>query len=152
MFTKLEYKLPTGQWVSIYKRPNWFNWIMNKAAGEGFVIELFGKLWVDPIVDLQYWADTHHPVLYHELVHAQQQEICGEFRWYYKYVTSKNFRLDAEAEAYAEQLLKTSPAIRPTLLEEIAKWLAGPSYRYCAPDVETAKAIIIKYMGGMNDL
>lgn len=40
----------------------------------------------------------------HERVHLQEQEEMGRWRWFARYLLSRQFRLDAEVRAYRRQI------------------------------------------------
>lgn len=42
-------------------------------------------------------------IIFHESVHAKQQEAMGIDSWWYSYLTDPAFRLSQEVEAYGEQ-------------------------------------------------
>lgn len=48
------------------------------------------------------WADNE-ALIAHEMVHYDEQSK-GKLKWWFKYTTSKEFRLDAEVRAYKRQL------------------------------------------------
>lgn len=145
MFEKIEYQLPNGDWASVYRRPRWFGLLFGNLLKRSFCVELFGKIWVDPEVELIEWAKENHEVMYHERRHAAQQLRVGELKWYFKYVFSKSFRLDAEAEAYAVSLNHIAPETFPIALNQFATWLAGPEYRFAASSIAQAQLLILKY-------
>lgn len=147
-FEKLEFQLDDGDWISLYKRPLLFDWLMRAVGSGDMCIELFGKLWVPKkIEDLKAWAASNKPLLYHERTHARQQAAVGEFKWYWGYTFNKDFRLDAEAEAYAVQLKHLPLEDRDTAIRLFSKWLAGPEYSHAASSDTAAFFAISKYMG-----
>lgn len=72
-------------------------------------------------------------LIFHESVHAVQQDECGGAEaWWKQYIASASFRVNQEAEAYGEQV----KFIRSTLgeswalkgLSAFAKYLSSPVY------------------------
>lgn len=70
-------------------------------------------------------------IIHHEKVHLrQQQEYTSPEIWWAKYLLDRNFRLEAEQEAYGEQYLWLKEKGFPgkmvrTLLEEMANALSS---------------------------
>ena len=63
----------------------------------------------------------------------------GTFLFYFKYIVSRKFRLDVEADAYAVQVSSTLRLeVKTATLHKAAKWLSGWQYFWCASSYEEA--------------
>ena len=81
----------------------------------------------------------------HEQTHIYQFDR-DPFRFWYRYASSKDWRLRYEAEAYANQILAHPLVEQEVQLRKHAKFLSE-NYRTGA-SYECAKAEILKFMGG----
>jgi hypothetical protein len=76
--------------------------------------------------------------LAHELTHIRQQKKYGRFTFYWRYVTSRKWRAEFEAEAYAEDVKYGLN------IDELARELSGPLYLWpCSFD--QAKQAIYRF-------
>jgi len=66
------------------------------------------------LVVLERYSDQ--ALLAHELVHLQEQESLGRWRWWWRYLTSCRFRLAAEVRGYRAQV-----AMRGISVDEAAR-------------------------------
>jgi hypothetical protein len=72
----------------------------------------------------------------HERVHLQEQEAAGALRWWWRYLTSREFRLHAELRAYRRQI-----AANGTTVERAAGMLAR-HYRLNIDVQEAARLLL----------
>lgn len=86
----------------------------------------------------------------HECVHGEQQGYTdeGARAWWARYIEDPYFRIDQEAEAYAEQYgvlcyFHKDRNARARLLHAIATTLSGPTYGNVI-GLSAAKALILK--------
>lgn len=88
--------------------------------------------------DINPAAPQWAPMIAHERVHLVQQGMMGLGRYLWAYATRKAFRLEAEAEAMAAELLRLAPSARPGVQEAYARALAGRDYVWAASSVAEA--------------
>ena len=87
-------------------------------------------------------------IIAHESVHLKQQSSGNLLKWYLKYVFSRKFRLQMEAEAYAVEVkyqleaFPWDPAFSDRVLVCAARSLAKWSYMWAAKSQEAAEAAI----------
>jgi hypothetical protein len=132
-------RLPNGTSVKLRHQPRW----LSKLVPELMVIPYGQTIYVTKDKDLTSLSLNK---LYHEQTHLEQQDRLGSaFIWTLRYFLSKKFRLDQEAEAYANQIKHTvTLASRVLLLKAASKWLAGSAYKKCASSARVAEEAIYK--------
>jgi hypothetical protein len=81
-------------------------------------------------------------IIAHEKKHIEQQIAMGKWRWLFKYICSKQFRLTEEVEAIVAELAATDFTKRGMVAERYAYQLSGHEYRYAAASYETALTLI----------
>ena len=114
--------------------------------------ELFDKFGEDKNAVYCYGDTIYNPngrditpdVEIHEQVHSVQQGNSPEL-WYYKYLTSADFRLSQEIEAYGEQYKFASPhltaKLKMWLKDNLAKALSSETYGSIISYREAERAI-----------
>jgi hypothetical protein len=97
------------------------------------------KIYYPPDVDpLKYPA-----IIEHEKVHVSQQRKIGKYYWIFKYVISKNFRLEQEMEPIITELSNTPFDARKALAARYARSLSGPPYYRAAKSYDLALECIL---------
>lgn len=140
--------------MKVLKKP----WWLRPFSGDAWTITLWPNIYPEKV----YWeepdAPKWKPLLAHETVHLAQQAptdafyLFGKLRswvWEARYLLSKSFRLDAEAKAYAVELLTAQRGDQDWRYWRAVSALAGPGYRHAAESEEAAKRAII---GACRDL
>lgn len=131
--------LPNNRVVTIAYRPLW----VDRWVPDDVYVTIKDIIYVSQKVSLTSIPLT---ILYHELMHIDQQKSDGLVSWLLLYLLSKKFRLSQEAQAYAFEISKmTSVESKKQRLIDAATWLSGPEYRYCAKSFEQALSEIRKY-------
>jgi hypothetical protein len=87
-------------------------------------------------------------VIEHERVHVRQQARDGFCRFVWRYLTSRRWRLDYEAEAIAAEVMASAEPARVGLLDWYAQALAGRVYRRAADSPMAALAAITRWTNG----
>lgn len=86
-------------------------------------------------------------LLAHELEHIRRQDAMGKWLWLLRYYTSRSFRLQEEAEAFAAETFKRlqdNPQFNYQRIQEaFAEDLAGSAYLWAAEDVYDAEDALI---------
>lgn len=97
-----------------------------------------------------YWAAPASaawpPIVAHEAVHIRQQEAMGRWRWLWRYLTDKDFKLDQEAQGIAAEVNAHPYSERMAVIARYATQLAGSDYSQCASSPEAAAAKIRSYL------
>ena len=123
-------------------KPWWLKAVTKEWQWVAIDPKIYYPLRLDP---LKYPA-----VIEHEKVHLHQQRSTGKFKWLFKYITNKNFRLDQEMEPIAIELLNTPLKNRKQLAVRYARSLSGLPYLRAAKSYDLALDSIlfkIKEMG-----
>lgn len=129
-------RLPNGDTLTLRHRPFW----ADKIIPTNILFTIGDTIYVSNSIDLTSIPLTQ---LQHENKHSYQQADIGKWNWLLKYQFSKAFRLDQEAEAYADQIKHTvSLVARKKLLNEAAILLTSVRYGYCAETTDIAKQAI----------
>lgn len=81
------------------------------------------------------WPDDLD-LLAHEAVHIAQQRRDGAWKFYWRYVTSSDWRVRYEAEAYADDVRRGYQT-----LERAARLLSGPLYLWPCSFEEALEAL-----------
>ena len=117
------------------------------------VVEILGSAWFSHLVDVnaEDFVERNLSLLWHERTHVRQQKRWGTAYWYWKYITSKSFRLEAEAEAYAVELLYIPEVYQEASIEMFASWLAGSMYSHCAKNELWAEASLRSWINKVKD-
>lgn len=121
-------------------RPWWINlFVRDKAAWVTFWGVIYHPKGIDPAQLPAYIA--------HEEIHVRQQRATFFPWWALKYLCSRSFRLDQEAEGFAAELkfYRLNKVEGAVMLRHFALALAGSSYWHCARTVEEAEAAIRRY-------
>lgn len=111
--------------IKVIKKAKW--WKLVPFAGDHTATTLFGRIYVP---EKLYPLSENDPLYIHELTHIRQQEKYGPL-FYVKYTLSKDFRLEVEAEAYANQVKARNPANegeRLSMIETYARILSKGTY------------------------
>lgn len=92
------------------------------------VIFTYGKVIYNP-----YGGFIDVPLQFHEATHSIQQDKLGPEKWWEKYLTDIDFRIDQEAEAYKYQYNKYCTLVkdrnkRTQFLYSLAKDLSSEIY------------------------
>jgi len=120
------------------ERTWWLFWL-----GENTWITLSPNIYYPKGIDVNRYPH----VIAHEKVHIRQQSQGSYLGWMWKYLTSKSFRLQQEAEAYGIQIrFERENNIQTNTLENAAINLSGEMYRYAAASKEEAIEAIKKYV------
>ncbi len=118
-------------------------WITFKAKLNNGVVELptylmfgwGGAAWTPSIIVIDKNNKNKEALIAHERVHQEQQRKYGWFKFYFKYLTNKQFRFEMEVEAYKAWL-----QVLPNDFEKVIWWLLN-SYK-----VSTSREEIIKLL------
>jgi hypothetical protein len=114
--------------------------------------------WLSPFVGNLVWVTIYPNIYYpeginpnlepeiiaHENVHLKQQNDYGKWRWLWRYLTSKSFRLDQEAKAIAVEILHRQADMRDQYISWYANMLAGKNYHKAAKSPAIARLAIEK--------
>lgn len=108
-------------------KPKWF------AVGtDDSCVVFFKQIWVGSAL----WPDPPREVIAHARVHLLQQLHCGQWKWLLRWLFSKKWRLQYEAEGFAVQV-----KLNPQALTGAVVALSGPRYRHCASPEEAQARI-----------
>ena len=118
-------------------------WIEFKAKLNNGVVELptylmfgwGGAAWTPSIIVIDKNNKNKEALIAHERVHQEQQRKYGWFKFYFKYLTNKQFRFEMEAEAYKAWL-----QVLPNDFEKVIWWLLN-SYNISASREEIIKLL-----------
>jgi uncharacterized protein YeeX (DUF496 family) len=101
-------------------------WILIKARTNNGIAELpsflmfgwGGAAWTPSIIVIDKNNQSKEALIAHERVHQEQQRRYGWFKFYFKYLTNKQFRFEMEVEAYKAWL-----EVLPNDFEKVIWWL-----------------------------
>lgn len=101
-------------------------WILIKARNNNGIAELpsflmfgwGGAAWTPSIIVIDKNHQNKEALIAHERIHQEQQRKYGWFKFYFKYLTDKQFRFEMEVEAYKAWLQAT-----PNDFEKVIWWL-----------------------------
>ena len=118
-------------------------WITIKAKLNNGVVELptylmfgwGGAAWTPSIVVIDKNNKNKEALIAHERVHQEQQRRYGWLKFYFKYLTNKQFRFKMEVEAYKAWL-----EVLPNDFEKVIWWLLN-SYNTSASREEIIKLL-----------
>ena len=118
-------------------------WITFKAKLNNGVVELptylmfgwGGAAWTPSIIVIDKNNKSKEALIAHERVHQEQQRKYGWFKFYFKYLTNKQFRFNMEVEAYKAWL-----EVLPNDFEKVIWWLLN-SYNISASREEVIKLL-----------
>ena len=118
-------------------------WIVFKAKLNNGVVELpsflmfgwGGAAWTPSIIVIDKNNKSKEALIAHERVHQEQQRKYGWFKFYFKYLTNKQFRFEMEVEAYKAWL-----QVLPSDFEKVIWWLLN-SYNISASREEITKLL-----------
>ena len=118
-------------------------WITFKAKLNNGVVELptylmfgwGGAAWTPAIIVIDKNNKNKEALIAHERVHQEQQRKYGWFKFYFKYLTNKQFRFEMEVEAYKAWL-----EVLPNDFEKVIWWLLN-SYNISASREEIIKLL-----------
>ena len=118
-------------------------WITFKAKLNNGVVELptylmfgwGGAAWTPSIIVIDKNNKNKEALIAHEQVHQEQQRKYGWFKFYFKYLTNKQFRFEMEVEAYKAWL-----QVLPNDFEKVIWWLLN-SYNISASREEIIKLL-----------
>ena len=118
-------------------------WITFKAKLNNGVVELpsylmfgwGGAAWTPSIIVIDKNNKNKEALIAHERVHQQQQRRYGWLKFYFKYLTNKQFRFKMEVEAYKAWL-----EVLPNDFEKVIWWLLN-SYNTSASREEIIKLL-----------
>ena len=118
-------------------------WITFKAKLNNGVVELptylmfgwGGAAWTPSIIVIDKNNKDKEALIAHERVHQEQQRKYGWLKFYFKYLTNKQFRFDMEVEAYKSWLV-----VAPADQEKVIWWLLN-SYNISSTREEIIKLI-----------
>jgi hypothetical protein len=116
----------------IVLKPWWF-----LIGGNNMCVTLFGHIWVPKSM----WPNPPSCLIEHEKIHLRQQAEVGWTKWIWRYLTSRKWRLNYEAEGYALQA-KLCPEDYPYAINVLCGW----KYFWAARSLEEAKAAVDTYM------
>ena len=115
-------------------KPWWLSLLTSKTAWVTIYPNIYYPKGLNP--------DTKPYIIKHELVHIKQQSDYGKWKWLWRYVTNKAFRLDQEAKAIAVEISSRPELSREYYIVVYAKLLSGIGYWHCADSsIEAADAI-----------
>jgi hypothetical protein len=121
-------------------------WWLRAATKEWQWVALNPKIYYPTKLDpLKYPA-----IIEHEKIHLSQQIGKGKFKWLFRYIVSKKFRLDQELEPIAVEISNTSMEQRLLLAERYARNLSGSPYHGAARTYEDALERILSKAIGMG--
>lgn len=78
--------------------------------------------WIVAFGDTVYYQDRDdldEGTLAHEEVHLERQKALGKWKWLYRYLTDKEFRLNEEVLAYAQEVYTLCGADTPLVAKAI---------------------------------
>ena len=118
-------------------------WITLKAKSNNGIVELptalmfgwGGAAWTPSIIVIDKNNQNKEALIAHERVHQEQQRKYGWFKFYFKYLTNKQFRFEMEVEAYKAWL-----EVLPNDFEKVIWWLLN-SYGISASREEITKLL-----------
>ena len=118
-------------------------WITFKAKLNNGVVELptylmfgwGGAAWTPSIIVIDKNNKNKEALIAHERVHQEQQRKYGWLKFYFKYLTNKQFRFKMEVEAYKAWL-----EVLPNDFEKVIWWLLN-SYNTSASREEIIKLL-----------
>ena len=118
-------------------------WLTFKAKLNNGVVELptylmfgwGGAAWTPSIIVIDKNNKSKEALIAHERVHQEQQRKYGWFKFYFKYLTNKQFRFEMEVEAYKAWL-----QVLPNDFEKVIWWLLN-SYNISASREEVIKLL-----------
>ena len=101
-------------------------WLILKAKSNNGVVELptylmfgwGGAAWTPSIIVIDKNNKNKEALIAHERVHQEQQRKYGWLKFYFKYLTNKQFRFKMEVEAYKAWL-----EVLPNDFEKVIWWL-----------------------------
>ena len=82
-------------------------------------------------------------IIEHEKVHLSQQKKTGKYYWIFKYIISRNFRLEQEIEPIIIELSNTPLDARKNLAARYARSLSGSAYYRAAKSYDLALESIL---------
>lgn len=105
---------------------SFFVWIVFKSKLNNGVVELppalmfgwGGAAWTPSIIVINKNNQNKEALIAHERVHQDQQRQHGWFKFYFKYLTNKQFKFEMEIEAYKAWL-----QVLPNDFEKVIWWL-----------------------------
>jgi hypothetical protein len=121
--------------MSLVTNERWWLFWFNKSRW----ITIYPNIYHPEYIDLA----KYQPVINHENVHLRQQEYMGLYKWLFKYIVSRSFRLDQEVEAIAVEL-KSYPSIPYGLLDAYAEDLSDSAYMWAASSKQEAVLLLTK--------
>ena len=118
-------------------------WLILKAKSNNGIVEMptylmfgwGGAAWTPSIIVIDKNNKNKEALIAHERVHQEQQRKYGWFKFYFKYLTNKQFRFKMEVEAYKAWL-----EVLPNDLEKVIWWLLN-SYNTSASREEIIKLL-----------
>ena len=118
-------------------------WITFKSKLNNGVVELptylmfgwGGAAWTPSIIVIDKNNKNKEALIAHERVHQEQQRKYGWLKFYFKYLTNKQFRFEMEVEAYKAWL-----EVLPNDFEKVIWWLLN-SYNTSASREEIIKLL-----------
>ena len=118
-------------------------WITFKAKLNNGVVELptylmfgwGGAAWTPSIIVIDKNNKSKEALIAHERVHQEQQRKYGWLKFYFKYLTNKQFRFEMEVSAYKAWL-----QVLPNDFEKVIWWLLN-SYNISASREEIIKLL-----------
>ena len=118
-------------------------WWLKAFTGKGYWVTIYPHVYTDenPV--------DYPQIVTHENVHLHQQRTYGKWKWLWRYITNKSFRLDQEAEAIVLELAQLEEPYRHNRHTFYCKALSSKTYFWCARTVEHA-ALAIYLKSGHN--
>ncbi len=118
-------------------------WLTLKAKSNNGIVELptalmfgwGGAAWTPSIIVIDKNNKNKEALIAHERVHQEQQRKYGWLKFYFKYLTNKQFRFDMEVEAYKSWLV-----VAPADQEKVIWWLLN-SYNISSTMEEIIKLL-----------
>jgi hypothetical protein len=89
-------------------------------------------------------------ILEHEKIHLSQQRKAGKYKWLFKYLVSKKFRLNQEMEPIVVELANTPIENRKRLAAIYARSLSGSPYYKAAKSYDLAMDYILNKANEMG--
>lgn len=139
-----EVKLLNGQRLQVRHVSPLVSW----ALGSSFRIAIGRKLYISRSKKL---TEIPMSILMHEIIHSQQQAAIGVFTFWWKYYTSREFRLSVESSAIANEIKFSASAIRRKhLINMYSHKLCSIQYFWAADDFNHAFEEIYRKCSGFD--
>ena len=114
--------LANGDLVTIKQKPWWLFWL-----GSNFTITLSPYVYTTDSI----YANEDMDVLVHENVHLHQQAEMGKWKFYLKYIFSRDFRYQVEFDAYLTEFKWCVDHDRAFDISFVSSMLSSFGYLWC---------------------